>query len=112
MSVEANELSITDVPASCQRSRTSTVERVRPDAREGSRPEDEDICTGRDTTDAALLNGTAEVSAEEGATAPAVRRELAREVSAFVDFDAPVEGVHVRDTCTGVPEEGLHARQT
>jgi hypothetical protein len=68
-------------------------ESVAVDAFEGFRPDDEDLCIWRDQYDTALLNVRTEVEAEEMETALAVGSELAREVLAFVDFDAHLQDV-------------------
>jgi hypothetical protein len=68
-------------------------ESVAVDALKDFRPDDEDLCIGRDHYDTTLLNVTTEVEADEVETALAAGRELAQEVLAFVDFDAHLERV-------------------
>jgi hypothetical protein len=63
------------------------------DALEGFRPDDEELCIWRDERDAALLNVTTEVEADEMETVLAIGSKLALEVLAFVDFDAHLERV-------------------
>jgi hypothetical protein len=63
------------------------------DALEGFRPDDEELCIWRDEDDAALLNVTTEVEADEMEVALAVGSKLAQELLAFVDLDAHLERV-------------------
>lgn len=75
------------------RAQQPMAESVAVDAFQGFQPDDEDLCIWRDQSDTTLLNVTTEVDADEMEDALAAGVHLAREILAFIDFDARLEGI-------------------